>query len=412
MQRSHPSQLLARSRVCLPGFALLAILAAGAGCHRAQSESQQPAAAAPPPPPVSVAAVIEREVKEWDEFSGRLEAVENVAVRARVSGYVQAINFKEGKEVKKGEVLFVIDPRPYAAELKRAEAELAGAQSRAELSRSQLKRSQQLLESKFISKEAYDERASALREAQASIAAAQAAVEATRLNLEFTQVRAPIDGRLSRAEVTVGNLVSGGSAGEATLLTHLVSLDPMYAYFDGDEQVYLKYAALARSGERASSREVRNTVFMGLANESGFPHQGYMDFVDNRLDPATGTIRARAVFENKDRLFTPGLFARLKLAGSGSYKALLIDDKAVGTDQSKKFVLVVSAEKKANRRQVKLGPMVDGLRVIREGLKPGELIVVNGLQRVMFPDQPVTPQVVSMERPSAEPAQPAPAKKG
>lgn len=374
-------------------------LAGLASCNRPGSSAQAPAL--PPPPAVSVATVIEREVQDWDEFSGRLEAVERVDVRPRVSGYVQSIAFKEGVEVRKGDVLFVIDRRPYSAELRRAQAELESARSRAALSKSQLQRAKQLLDDKFISSAAFDERESGFREAEANIRAAQAAVDQARLNLEFTTIRAPISGRAGRAEVTVGNMVQS-SAPEGTLLTTIVSLDPIYAYFEGDEQIYLKFAAAARN---AGARTTRDPIYLGLANEEGFPHQGYLDFVDNRLDPATGTIRARAVFDNKQRLFTPGLFARLKLAGGGSYKALLIDDKAVGTDQSKKFVLVVGPEKKASRRQVKLGPMVDGLRVVREGLKPGEMIVVNGLQRIMFPDQPVTPQTVPMvEQPAASAA--------
>ena len=371
------------------------------GCGKV--EGQAPPGGMPPPPPVSVAAVIERNVKEYDEFSGRLEAVERVEIRPRVSGYIQSINFADGKEVKKGDLLFVIDPRPYQADLKRAEAELSASKSRAELSRTQMKRTAKLLEEKFISKEAYDERASGLGEAAANSRGAQAAVDSARLNLEFTQVRAPISGRVSRAEVTVGNLVSGGQAGVATLLTTVVSLDPIYAYFDGDEQIYLKYGAMARSGERASSRDVGNPIFMGLANESGFPHEGHMDFVDNKLDPATGTIRARAVFDNKDRMFTPGLFARLKLIGSGNYKAVLINDRAVGTDQSQKFVLVLGKENKVDYRPIKLGPMVDGLRVVKDGLKGGEQIVVIGLQRVR-PGMPVTPQKVTMENPEPPPA--------
>ena len=375
------------------GFVMLALLSA---CGK--SDGQPAAGSMPPPPPVSVAQVIEKEVKEYDEFSGRLEAVERVEIRPRVSGYIQSIHFVDGKEVKKGDLLFVIDPRPYQADLQKAEAELSASKSRAELSRSQMNRTAKLLEDKFISKEAYDERVSSMGEASANSRAAQAAVNAARLNLEFTQVRAPISGRVSRTEVTVGNLISGGQAGQASLLTTIVSLDPIYAYFDGDEQIYLKYGAMARSGERASSRDAANPIFMGLANETGFPHEGRMDFVDNKLDPATGTIRARAVFDNKERLFTPGLFARLKVIGSGSYKAVLINDRAVGTDQNQKFVLVLGKENKVDYRPIKLGPMVDGMRVVKDGLKSGEKIVVIGLQRVR-PGMPVTPETVSMENP-------------
>ncbi|HEX6827814.1 MAG TPA: efflux RND transporter periplasmic adaptor subunit [Burkholderiales bacterium] len=371
--------------------ALLAAVFLGA-CSKAE-----PQMAPPPPPAVSVAEVIGRDVAEWDEFSGRLEAVERVDIRPRVNGYLQAIHFKQGAEVKKGELLFTIDPRPYQAELARAEAALAGARTRADLARTELARSERLLADNAIARREYDERVAARGDTDASIRAAEAAVQSARLNMEFTQVRSPIAGRVSKEEVTVGNLVVGDGP-SPTLLTSVVSQDPIYVSFEGDEQVYLKYGAMARTGERPSSRRAANPVYMGLANEAGFPHQGHMEFVDNRLDPQTGTIRARAVFDNRNGLFTPGLFARIKLIGSGTYPAVLIDDKAVGTDQSKKFVLVLGPENKVGYRPVKLGPMVDGLRVVKEGLKPGELIVVNGLQRVK-PGDPVTPQTVPMEGP-------------
>ncbi len=381
------------------------------GCKPAQEQASAanvaPAAAAPPPPPVSVAAVIERDVKEYDEFTGRLEAAQQVAVRPRVSGYIKSINFREGAEVNKGDILFVIDPRPYEADLKRAQAELASARSRAELTGLRLKRAEELMRDKFVSKDNLQERQSEQREAQAQIRAAQAAVEQMRLNVEFSVVRAPISGRVSKAEVTVGNLVNSGPP-DGTLLTNIVSLDPIYAYFEGDEQIYLKYVALARAGERASAREVRNPIFMGLANEQGFPHEGQMDFVDNQLDPKTGTIRARAVFSNKERLFTPGLFARLKLVGSGTYKALLVNDRTVGTDQSQKFVLAVGQNNTVEYRPVKLGPMVDGLRVVREGLKPGELIVMANVMARVRPGMPISPQKVPMEGESAKAAAAAP----
>ena len=384
----------ARPRTILQ-TALFAVLAAAvlAACSRAEPH----AAAAPPPPTVSVAAAIARNVAEWDEFSGRLEAVERVDIRPRVNGYLQAIHFKQGAEVKKGELLFTIDPRPYQAELARAEAALAGARTRAELARTELARAERLLGDNAIARREYDERVSGRGDSEASIRAAEAAVQSARLNLEFTQVRSPIAGRVSKEEVTVGNLVVGDGP-SPTLLTSVVSQDPIYASFEGDEQVYLKYIALARKGERPSSRRAPNPVFMGLGNEEGFPHEGHMEFVDNRLDPQTGTIRARAVFDNKDGLFTPGLFARIKLIGSGTYRAVLIDDKAVGTDQSKKFVLVLGSDQKVNYRPVKLGPMVDGLRVVKEGLQAGEMIVVNGVQRVK-PGDAVSAQTVPMEGP-------------
>ena len=336
---------------------------------------------APPPPQVTVAAVIEREINEWDEFTGRMQAVDMVEIRPRVSGYIQKVAFAEGKEVRKGDVLFVIDPRPYRAELDRAAAELERARTRAELANRDLERARTLVAKEAISREEFDIRMSAQKESQAAIRAEEAEVAEARLNVEWTQVRSPIDGRVSRAEVTEGNLVESGPA-TPTLLTTVVSLHPMYVYFEGDEQTYLKYGQLARSGTRASSRDVRNPIYLGLANEEGFPHEGYVDFVDNQLDPSTGTIRARAVFSNEDRLFTPGLFARLKLIGSGRYKAALIRDAAIGTDQDKKFVLVLQPDSTVEYRRIEPGRVVEGLRIVPSGLSGGERIVVNGLQRV------------------------------
>ena len=371
---------------------LVTTLWALSGCG--QGKSAVPST--PPPPPVSVAEVIAKQVNEWDEFTGHLEAVENVEVRPRVSGYIDRIAFRQGAEVSKGDLLFEIDPRPFRTELNRAEADLARAQSQFELAHSQLRRAQELLKQNFISQQAYDDRVSGSREAAANMKVAEATVASARLNLDYTRVRSPVAGRVGRAEVTVGNLVIGLGGANATLLTTVVSLDPIYAYFEGDEQAYLKYSELARTGDRPSSRSARTAIYLGLASEQGHPHKGYVDFVDNQLNPQTGTIRARAVFDNADRAFTPGLFARLKLVGSGTYDAILISDRAVGTDQSRKFVLVVGADSKAMYREVKLGPVVDGLRVVKQGLKPGEVIVVNGLQRVR-PGDPVTPQRVQME---------------
>jgi RND family efflux transporter MFP subunit len=350
----------------------------------------------PPPPAVTVAPVLERDINEWDEFTGRLQAVDQVEIRPRVSGYIRRVTFPEGKEVRKGEILFDIDPRPYQADLARAEAQLEQARTASELAAREVARAQRMVTVKAISQEEFDSRTSAQANGLASVRAAEAAVQTARLNLGWTQVRSPIAGRVSNAEVTAGNLVQAGPP-TATLLTTVVSLDPIYAYFEGDEQTYLKYTTLARSGARPSSRDVRNPIYMGLANENGrFPHKGYVDFVDNRLDPETGTIRARAVFSNKDRLFTPGLFARMKLVGSGRYHAALVLDRAIGTDQDKKFVLVLKPDKTVEYRPVVPGRLVDGLRVVSSGLKGGEQIVINGLQRVR-PGMKVTPSVASME---------------
>ena len=353
------------------------------------------AADPPPPPAVTVAPVLEREINEWDEFTGRLQAVDQVEIRPRVSGYIKRVTFPEGKEVRKGEVLFEIDARQYEADLARAEAQLEQARTASELAAREVQRAQRLVSVKAISQEEFDSRTSAQANGLAAVRAAQAAVQNAKLNLDWTRVRSPIAGRVSNAEVTAGNLVQAGPP-TATLLTTVVSLDPIYAYFEGDEQTYLKYTTLARAGTRPSSRDVRNPIYLGLANEDGFPHKGYVDFVDNRLNPETGTIRARAVFSNKDRMFTPGLFARMKLVGSGRYHAELVLDRAIGTDQDKKFVLVLKPDKTVAYRPVQPGRLVDGLRVIRSGLKGGEQIVVNGLQRVR-PGMKVTPTVGSME---------------
>jgi RND family efflux transporter MFP subunit len=370
-------------------FALLGVVSAVAlglsGCARNEAAEQK---AGPPLPQVTVAAAISRKVTEFDEFTGRFEAVERVEVRPRVSGYISSVNFKDGSEVKKGDVLFVIDPRPYVAERDKARAQLAQARSQLVLARSERDRATKLLAQHAISQEEFDTRSSGLEQGQANVEAAQAALDAAALNLDFTRVTAPISGRISRALVTSGNFVTNGQ----TLLTTLVSLDPIYVSFDGDEKVYLKYTKLSRDGAHGG----RNPVQVGLADEGGgYPHQGVMVFVDNALDPATGTIRSRALLDNRDRLFTPGLFARLRLLGAQEHEAVLINDSAVGTDQTVRYVLVISAGNKAEYRPVQLGPIVDGLRVVESGLASGETIVVNGLQRVR-PGAQVQPQRVAM----------------
>ena len=342
------------------------------------SRADDKPAAAPPLQTVTVAPVPEREISEWDEFTGRLEAVDQVEIRPRVSGYIKRVTFTEGREVKKGEVLFEIDPRPYQAELARAEAELERAKSAASLAASDVQRAQTLVKAQAISREEYDSRTSAEAQGGAGVKAAEAAVQTARLNLEWTRVRSPINGRVSNALVTSGNLVEAGPP--ATLLTTVVSLDPMYVYFDSDEQTYLRYAGRARHG--SNWRTAKLPVYLGLANEDGFPHEGQLDFVDNQIDPNTGTIRTRAVFSNKSRALTPGLFARVKLVGDHKRKALLVRDAAIGTDQDRKFVLVVGQGDTLAYRPVVPGRLVDGLRIIDSGLQPGEHVVVNGLMRV------------------------------
>lgn len=349
----------------------------------------------PPAPPVTVAAVLQREVTEWDEFTGRMEAVNAVEIRPRVSGYIRRIGFNEGNSVRKGQLLFEIDPRPYQAELARAEAELERAKTTAALAGREVERAQRLVAVQAISREEFDTRTSAHAEGDAGVRAAEAAVATARLDLEWTEVRSPITGRVSRAEVTPGNLVQAGPP-DATLLTTVVSLDPIYVYFESDEQTYLKYTALARNGSRPNSRDNLSVVQLGLANEEGFPHQGYIDFVDNQLNADAGTIRLRAVFANKNHEFTPGLFARIRLVGSGKYPATLVLDRAIGTDQDKKFVLILKPDSAVDYRPVQLGRLMDdGLRVITSGLKPGERIVINGMQRAR-PGTKVTPKLAEM----------------
>ena len=352
---------------------------------------------APPPPPapgVTVAPVLERDINDWEEFTGRLQAVDAVEVRPRVSGYIEKVTFKEGTEVRKGDILFVIDARPYQAALAGAQADLARARTRSELAKRELDRAARLVAVRAISREDFETRTSSNAEGEAEIQAAEAAVTTARLNLEWTKVRSPIAGRVSRADVTEGNLVQAGPP-EATLLTRVVTLDPIYAYFDGDEQTYLAFRELARSGDGGGAHRARIPVFLGLANEQGFPHEGYVDFVDNQLDPSTGTIRTRAVFSNKDRLFTPGLFARIKLVGNDHRLTPLIQDRAIGTDQDKKFVLVLKPDSTVDYRPVQVGRLIGGLRIVESGLKPGEQIVINGLQRAR-PGTKVAPTLADM----------------
>jgi multidrug efflux system membrane fusion protein len=372
------------SLLCAAGALLLLSGGCGSGGN----------AQAPPPPQVSVAQVLERRVKDWDEFTGRLQAVESVEIRPRVSGYIDKVAFTEGSQVKRGDLLFVIDPRPYKADADRAAADVKRYRTALDLARIELTRVQRLKDSGAVSEEELDERKSALAQTEANVAGSEASLEAANLNLNFTQVTSPIAGRASRAEVTRGNLVTGGING-GTLLSSVVSMDPMYLYFDADEQSYLRYSEIARSDQRAGSQDAARPVQVGLANEEGFPHTGAVDFVDNQLNPQTGTIRARAVLQNKDGFYTPGMFARVQLLGGNEYSAILIEDRAVNTDQSQKYVFVLGPNNVIEYRRVKLGRVIDGLRVVREGLKSGDVIVVNGAQRV-HPGITVNPQKIQM----------------
>ena len=336
----------------------------------------------PPAPKVRVVQPVARDVTEWDEYTARLEAVDSVEVRPRVSGYLASIHFQDGALVHKGDLLFLIDPRPYEAALRRAEADLQLAKTRAALAQKNFARAADLLASHAISQEESDIRQSNLRQAEAAVDEAQAVVDAARLDVEFTHVTAPVSGRVGRKLVTEGNLINGGVGTQGTLLTTIVSLDPIYAYFDADEGSLLKYSRLARLGQRPSSREYKNPVHVALADEEDFPHEGVMDFVDNQVDRGTGTIVGRALLPNPDLSLIPGLFARLRLPGSGQYRAILVPDDAIASDQSQKLVWVVDGENKAQYRPVKIGPLIDGLRVVREGLTPDDWVVVAGLQRV------------------------------
>lgn len=358
-------------------LSLLCIVASiGVSC-----QPEKPKSATPPPAKVTVAKPVVKRIVEWDEFVGRLESPKMVYLRARVGGYLEKVHFKEGTEVKEGDLLFTIDPRPYQAAVEGARAELDRNRTRAELARNESKRAETLIKSRAIAAEDYDTRLKAVAEADASVRVADAALKTAELNLEFTSVRAPISGRISNAPVTEGNLVTGGEK-DATLLTTIVALDPVYCYIEVDEQSALKYRKLYREGKRASPLFEAIPAGMGLANETGFPHEGKIDFVDNMLRPDTGTIRARGVFPNRDKLMAPGFFARVRMPGSGEYDALLIRDEAIGNDQGRPFVYVVTAEQKAEYRPVEIGPMENGLRVVREGLKEDEKIVINGLMSV------------------------------
>ena len=362
--------------------ALLIAVTLAAGVLTACGERAEAQGGPPPAPAVSVAPAVQKPIADSEEFTGRLEALETVDIRPRIGGTIDRVHFVDGATVKKGALLFTIDPRPYQAEVARAESQLAAAQSRAELAKAELARAQKLLDAKAVSRQEFDQLGSGERTSQADIRAAEAALRVARLNVEYTAVRAPIAGRLSRANITAGNLVD-----DKTVLTTLVATHKVYAYFDGSEQTFLRLR---------KANDAQLNVKMGLANESGFPHTGKVDFIDNRLNTQTGAIRIRAVFDNADGQFTPGLFARLQVAGSTSYDAVLTPERAIGTDQSKKFVFVVGANNVAEFREVKLGALIDGMRVVTSGLKPGELVVVSGLQRVR-PGAPLAPEKLDVD---------------
>ena len=369
--------------------ASMVLVLIGAACRKA------PIPGPPPPAAVTVARPVVKQLIEWDEFSGRLGAIASVEVRARVSGYLQSTHFAEGKEVQEGELLFIIDPRRYDAELARAKAERERGRAALELATAEAGRAAKLVETRAISAEEADVKAKGRQGAEAALAAAQALVDQAKLEVDWTRVTAPISGRVGRKLVTEGNLITGGPNG-ATVLTTIIQLDPIYGYFDVDEQSALKYRELARMGKRASALFQEIPAQMGLANESGFPHEGKIDFVDTEISAATGSIKARGVFANPDRLMSPGFFARVRIPGSGRYEAMLVRDSAIGSDQGRAFVYVVGEDGKATPRPVATGPLEDGLRIVREGLKAEERVVINGLMAIR-PGAPVQAEEVEMK---------------
>ena len=345
-----------------------------------------PTSSAPPAATVDVANVLSKTITDWQEYSGRLEAIDQVDVRPQVSGKLIAVHFKDGSLVNKGDLLFTIDPRPFEAELNRAKAQLASAEAQVTYSSANLGRNQRLIQSNAIAHQELDQAENEARSANANLQAAKAAVETARLNLEYTRITAPVSGRISRAEVTVGNVVSAGNG--AQVLTSLVSVSRLYASFDVDEQTYLKYISNQRNSAQVP-------VYLGLANESGFSREGYISSIDNNLNTTSGTIRVRATFDNPKGVMLPGLYARIRLGGGQPRAAILISPTAIGVDQDKRFVVVVDAKNQTAYREVKLGAQQDGLQIINSGLQVGDRIVVNGLQRIR-PGDPVKPQLVAM----------------
>ena len=346
----------------------------------------------PPPPEVDVASVVSKPVRQWDQFTGRIAAIEAVEIRARVSGYLSRVAFKEGDEVKEGDLLFVIDPRPYKAARDNAAAQLERAKATARLADILDQRSQQLIKTGAISRNEFDRTSTSLAQANAEVNAAEAALETASLNLDYTEVRSPISGKVSRTMLTQGNLIQA----DQTVLTSVVSQDPVYVYFQPDEQTFQRYGEMARRGERAASA---NPVRVGLAGDQGHPHEGKVNFINNQVDATTGTITMRAVVPNADRAFVPGMYARVQLEGSGEFKAMLVDEKAVMTDQDRKYVYVLGPESKAMRKNIVLGGTIDGLRVVQSGLDPSDKVIVAGLQKIFAPGMPVKPNDVPMVKP-------------
>jgi membrane fusion protein, multidrug efflux system len=372
-------------------FSLLACISIAISSCDSQTHSD--AQSAPPPPHVKIAQPLAQEVTEWDEYTGRIEAVSSVDIRARVSGYLEKVNFKAGARVKKGELLFEIDPKPFIAQLQYAQAELESAKVKRELAKNDLERAERLFSGKAISEEEHDARSKGARDSVASVQSAEANVNTAKLNLEFTKIRAPIDGRIGRELITEGNLVSGGG-GDATRLTFIVSTDPVYVYVDADEHLALKYRRQAH--QTANSKAVEHTsAQLAVSDEADFPHLGYLDYISPRADTATGTVSLRGVFANPDDLLSPGYFARMRVRASVPYSAILVPDKAIATDQAQHFVWVIDQEQKVEYRKVVLGAHIGQSRVITSGLSTQDWIVIEGLPRLM-PGIKVNPERISL----------------
>jgi membrane fusion protein, multidrug efflux system len=372
---------------------LLLVVFAGFGCRKASAPSQGPL-------PVNVVTVVEKEVNEWDEFTGRLDPVESVDIRPRVSGYITEIHFEAGAIVKKGDLLYVIDPRPYKADFDRAAAEVDRMDAQLKLAQIELNRSKELRDKNTISASEFDQKAATFQGSAAAKSSAEAAKNSAALNLEFTQVKSPIDGRVSDQRITVGNLVQPGE-GPESVLTTVVSVDPIYAKVDADENAILKYVKLSEEGKRVSARTAKIPAFVELGNETDFPHEGVVDFVDNRLDSGTGTVRARVVLKNWNPNFiTPGLFVRVRVAGATPYRAALVADKVITSQQGLKFAFVVKPDNTIERHTLETGTIFEGKRIVKSGLKDGEKVVSTRLQ-LLQPGMKVTP--VPEETPASSP---------
>ncbi len=386
----------------LVGVGILTIFLTAGGCKKKSAPPQTPL-------PVNVVTAVEKEVNEWDEFTGRLEAVESVEIRPRVSGYITEIHFEAGAIIKKGDLLYVIDPRPYQADFDRAAAEVERMQAQVKLAQIELDRAKELRAKNTISASEFDQKAATYQGASAAASSAEATKNSAALNLEFTQVKSPVDGRVSDARITLGNLVQPGP-GPESVLTTVVSVDPIYAKVDADENAVLKYVKLSGEGKRVSARTAKIPAFIELGNETDFPHEGVVDFVDNRLDPSTGTVRARVVLKNwNPNLITPGFFVRVRVAGATPYRAALVADKVIGSQQGLKYAFVVKPDNTIERRTLETASTFEGKRIVKGGLKDGEKVVSTRLQ-LLQPGMKVTPVPEETSagpeaKPSATPSQ-------